>query len=212
VEQSANAPCTRVAATQGVKTVFWIFITALLLAVIGACSSDPYRYIPATNRATNPREAIYIVPSGTMRVQWAAIDDVKVQKDQPEVKTVHLRLIASNHSKNGDWTIDPSDFFVSFASGDQVRPLVTDPKILTVRPGELSAMDLFFPLPPSLKSSDDIREFDFHWNAQTADQKVVETTPFDRIKIEQYSAYSPYYWGGPIYPSYSAGVGVAWGR
>jgi hypothetical protein len=211
VEQSANAPCTRVAATQGVKSLFRILIAATLLAAIAACSSDPYRYVPATHRATNPREAIYIVPSGTMRVQWASIDDFKAAKDQPEVKVVHLRLIASNHSQNGDWTVDPSDFFVSFATGDQVRPVVTDPKTLTVRPGELSVMELFFPLPPSLKSSDDIREFDFHWNAQTADQKVAETTPFDRIKIVQYSD-SPYYWGGPIYPSYSAGVGVAWGR
>lgn len=182
-----------------VSGVFLLFLTV-------ACSTNPYRYVPATNQATDPKQAIYPLSDGSVRVQYAGIQDYEVQKDQPKIKVLHLRLLTSNSSSEGVWKVDTSQFFVAFSNGQRAQVLAANPANLEVRPGELRGTDLLFALPEGLKSAEDFGEFDFHWEVQGVHHNYAQTTAFDRVKIEQYVANSPYY------PYYGGGMGVAWTR
>ena len=195
-----------------------VFLAAVLALGLGACASDPYRYVPADHRSTTFKEAIYSIPadnpSGTVRVQFVGLEDLKPKgpkgNDEAKVSVIHLKIIASNHSKVGNWQVNPQEAFLAFSNGATARPLETLPENLVVQPGQLSGMDFYFQLPPGLKGSKDIPEFDFHWHVTAVDQNVAQTTPFDRIEIpNQYASYNSY-WDGPYYPGYTASMGFGW--
>lgn len=181
---------------------------------LGACASDSYRYIPATHQSTTYKDAIYSIPSdnpsGTVRVQFVGIEDLQPKGGQQKVKAMHLKLLASNQSKVGNWQINPLGTFISFSNGTTAAPLETTPDNLIVQPGQLSGMDFYFALPPGLDGAKDVPAFDFHWTVMAVDQNVAQTTPFDRIELStQYAAYDPY-WDGPYYPGFSVGTGFGW--
>jgi len=195
-------------------TVSSTLVVVIGSLALGACATQDYRYVPADHRSTTLREAIYSVPadnpSGTVRVQFIGIEDLKAQGDQPETSVVHLRLLASNHSKAGNWQISPLGAFVSYSNGTTASPVETRPENLVVQPGQLSGMDLYFQLPSGVKGPKDIPAFDFHWNVMAGDQRVAQATPFDRIEVStQYASYNPY-WDGPYYPGFSVGTGFGW--
>jgi hypothetical protein len=195
-------------------------LTSIVLS--GLACSTPQTYVPAERRATSTKgnEAIYNEPpgnpTGTVRIQYEGIDDYEVQKGK-KVRALHLHMVASNHATQGTWNIHPNDSFVSFPNGTRAQPVAANPPTLELQPGELRPMELYFPLPAGLKSEDDIREFDFHWQAKAVDQTVTETTPFDRVPVQQYIAYDPYWDAGAFYPSYPyypgtrAGLGFGFG-
>jgi hypothetical protein len=197
------------------KTAVFVALVAVPGALgLGGCASPDYRYVPADHRSTTLREAIYSIPagnpSGTVRVQFVGIEEQKQQGDRPEISVVHLRLLASNHSKAGNWQISPLGAFVSYSNGTSAGPLSRTPENLVIQPGQLSGMDLYFQLPPGLQGPKDIPAFDFHWNVMAVDQNVAQATPFDRIEIStQYAAYDPY-WDGPNYPGFTGGMGFGW--
>lgn len=109
--------------------------------------------------------------------------------------------------------VNPNEQSISFPNEQQVKPLlatsdsISTPQ-MTIKPGELRVLDLFFPTPVMKDSESKIPEFDFHWQIQAGNKKVKGTTPFDRIEIYDppqviypYTPY-PYYtygygWGGP---------------
>lgn len=197
----------------------WIATTLCVLAA--SCASEDYRYVPATHRANLITGAIYDeppdAPTGSVRVQFAGIGDVQMVKDGPKTKSLHLKLVASNHAASGFWNLNASDFFVSFPDGSITRLLVGTPSSIQVPPGGLLAMDIYFPLPEKMSSEKEIAEFDFHWKGTAIDRPIGETTAFDRIQLPTYYATADPYWDGfygysPYGPTYSAGLGYGWGR
>ena len=174
-----------------------ILLTAVSISTLsGACAYQQYRYVPTEHAATlstDHTEAVYQEPaekpSGSMRVQYAGIEDLVSGTDQSKVPALHLRLVASNSAESGNWNLSSRDTFVSFPDGVRAEAVISKPASLSVGPGELRGMDLYFTLPEKLNSSGKLPEFDFHWQVQAINQNIAETTGFDRVKDPDVYAY-----------------------
>ena len=187
--------------------------TLLLALFLGGCATEDYRYVPADHRASSMKEAIYNEPkndpSGSVRIEYVGVEK------SPD--SIHLKLVASNHSPSGVWRIDSSSFFVAFPDGVKSYVAKAEPTKLQIPSGALLGMDLYFPLPSDIKSESQVPEFDFHWSAQAIGKNVQETTAFDRVRIpKRYASVDPYWDSFYNYSPYSYGpetaLGYGWGH
>jgi hypothetical protein len=173
-----------------------VVLVVIGCAMMAACASTEYRYLPAEHLAPDGKgQAVYVeppgMPSGKMRILSWGIVDIKPQDDQKTFPALHLRISISNQSKDQEWAVNAQDQSVSFPNQGQSRPIVaysekTSTSSLVVKPGELRWVDLYFPLPKGAESAKDLSQFDFHWQIYAGNQLIRDTTLFDRAEIPEY--------------------------
>ncbi len=196
---------------------FYLNIIMFTVIFFVSCASQRYSFIPAEHQASASRirnEAIYSIPekspTGIVRILSLGVKEIESEKGGDKTPALLLRIALSNHGENTNEILDIRDQFVSFSNAGSSEVLFSNfdhqllPR-LEVKPGELRALDLYFKLPPFMKSESDIPEFDFHWKIQIGHEKISKVTPFDRIPIPDY------YYGPNYYPPYFYPYGWGWG-
>jgi len=203
---------------------------ALAPLVLMACY-DSYIYRPAEQATATMRgqpAARYQVPpespKGDVRIASFGVAEVDLRTDgeTQEVPMLHLRMVISNESDQ-PWQVDTRQLTVSFRQGAVHRPAYVNteqapgtPEMPIAAHGQRT-LDLYYPLPPGSRGAKDIPDFDFVWQVNTAERRVAERTPFERLALDY--VYPSYYasrgwygpgwwgpggWGGPL------GWGPSW--
>lgn len=159
--------------------------------------------------------AVYAIPPDAPRGELKAISygvvEVSAQDGTGDVlRAIHLRAVVTNGSDKA-WTFDAREqrlevdahgpsapAFVSADAGDA-------PPIVTIAPGKLRVVDLFFVLPTDLQAAAELPGFDADWSVNTGGGVVAERTPFERLSLEplrEYAVYDygpAYFWGPPYW-------------
>lgn len=190
-----------------------------LSGLLSGCAGEMYLFEPA-EQATATIEgysaARYAIPPeaprGDLRVASFGVTDIE-QAGGDEVAAIHVRLVISNDSSAGPWSVDTRKVRLEVRGrGDIGAPLVsTDGEglpVVSVAPGRQRVIDLFYPLPEEMEGASDVPAFDLIWAVRTEAREVVERTPFERIEFERSPRmaatagaewYGPYWWYDPWY-------------
>lgn len=201
-----------------------IALPGLVVAVAG-CAERSFVYRPveqATATMDGQAAARYLVPPeaprGDVRIGSFGVMDVAPQDEAAEVTALHVRMVVSNDSDTGPWSIDTRSLRAELRGvGDAGVPMVNAEAealpMVEVPPGQQRTINLFYPLPEGLADAEDVPAFDLVWQVQTASRLVTERTPFERMEIEPRPAprygyygygpgwYGPYWWYDPwFYP------------
>lgn len=190
-----------------------------LLGLVAGCAGETYLFEPAEQatatiegysaaRYTIPPEA----PRGDVRIASFGVHDIE-QAGGEDVPAIHVRLVISNDSGAGPWSVDTRRVHMEVrGKGDIGAPLVsTDGQglpVVDVAPGRQRVIDLFYPLPDGMEGASDVPAFDLLWVVKTDTREVAERTPFERIEFERAPRsavsggaewYGPYWWYDPWY-------------
>jgi hypothetical protein len=184
--------------------------------LLGICTSAGYKYVPIQDQVNATRSRSDIIyseppqrPEGRVKIRSLGIADIEPKPHGQKVRSLHIRL-AISHQGSRPWEFNTRDQTVSFPNSPQMRPfwVNTDDSHLpnlVIPSNELRVVDLYFRLPSSYESADNIPEFEFYWNLLVGNQKIAESTPFDRVQVSERVA--------TVYPydGYPAGMGLGWG-
>jgi hypothetical protein len=206
-------------------SIHWLALSGWI--ALSASCAHQYAYVPETG-VTAPMAgrvaAEYAIPLGAprgdLRIASYGIVAVAAQAaPEKHLHALHLRIMASNRSDTL-WTLDTREQRLDLDGRGQSAPAFasaspgTPPPLLTIPPSGKRVVDLFFPLPDELQNSASLPAFGAIWCIDAGGQRIVERTPFERLRAEpvEYGGYDygpdDYYWGPPywyntLYPDYA---------
>ncbi len=100
-----------------------------------------------------------------------------------------MRIEITNNQTES-WTLNTADQTLSIGDQGKSSPayinLETKEKelpLITIHPKEKKTVDLYYTLPEDSKNETEISKVQLSWRVQTADQKIHETTSFERIEV-----------------------------
>jgi hypothetical protein len=170
-------------------------LTLSLLGMAACASQQRFYYQPeeqASARIAGRPAARYTIPPeqprGDVRVATFGVTEIELGRGEP-IPALHVRLIASNDAGERTWTLDTRDIRVQLAGRPPrgaafVNADVVGLPVLEIPPGQSRTVDVYMPLPDDLEGAGDIPQFDVLWSVRTDERRVVERTPFERIRIE----------------------------
>ena len=205
----------------------FLFASALAGALGGGCATSGYVFAPAEQATASiggyPAANYALPPEGPRgKLEAASFGIVAMQVNDggAETRFLQVRLSVANNNDVAAWTVDTRQQLLALPGEGQSRPAFAnsdqqDLPNITVAPGQKRTIDLYYALPLPLQSADHIPQFELLWHVQTPSREVAERTPFERIKIEEPSAwaYADEYPDGYPYGYFgygSLGWGATW--
>lgn len=208
------------------------------LAITG-CSAT-YAFVPVTSTPSSiagQPATDYAIPSpaphGHLRIASFGINELGV-RDAPDqhASALHIRVLVTNRSEQA-WALDAREQQVALQGHAIGTPALataspgtgSSPPVVTIAAGATRFIDLFFPLPADMQEPGDIPAFELISRVLTDQGLVVETTPFERVEVDDYpnggpseSGFGPYawdYWDSPFwynaaYVGFYGGVPLPW--
>jgi len=202
-------------------------VFALALA-LSACASE-YAYVPRAGDVVTVEGragAEYPVPADAPRgsVRVSSDGALDVGNEDERMRALHARVVVTNRS-DVPWTFDVREPRAIIDGEERAAAFATagadaETPVVTIAPGAVRAIDLFFPLDGS---SDEVPLFELRWRLTAGAAPVQERTPFERVDVDDAPepAYEPYYggfvwgpsyWVNPLYPRWRFAGTVTVGR
>lgn len=196
---------------------------ALVAFAATACAgSSNYVYTPDTANATAaglpaartpiPQER----PQGAIEVTSYGVTEL--QQGDAKIPALHVRTTISNDGDDTPWTVDTTQQLVEIPGEGRSRAIFANadvgtlPKV-TIAKHERRVLDLYFPLPDTIRGESHLPRFDLLWQVDTASRTVASRTSFERMNQEPqvayatgpvgwplWAGYGPYWWYDPFYP------------
>jgi hypothetical protein len=186
-------------------------MTRLYALALAACSQS-YMYMPDTVNAQVggvpaakvgiPQEA----PQGSIQLVSYGVTEA----DGNHVLRVQFDV--SNDADDRPWRFDPCAQRVEIEDLGRVHALGAMRSFTVVRYAH-RVVDLYFPLPPEIRSNHELPRFDMLWQVDTGRRLVASRTEFDRVDEDYTYAYAepfksghgyypyPYWWYAPMFPA-----------
>jgi hypothetical protein len=195
---------------------------ALIAAAMSCAGSSNYVYKPDTANVTTAglpaaRTAIpQEQPQGAIEVVSYGVTELA--RDDMKIPALHVRAIVTNDGDDTPWTLDTTQQLVEIPGEGQSRAMYVNSDVgtlpnVTVGKHERRVIDLYFPLPETIRGESRLPRFDLLWQVNTAARTVSSRTSFDRMTPAPevayrpvpsawplWAGYGPYWWYDPFYP------------
>jgi hypothetical protein len=185
--------------TPTIRRTLWLHGAAIATCLAGC--EPRYLYRPqenATAQIAGHVAADYSVPSeraaGNVRIAAYGITDLPIEARGAGLpaRALHLRVVVFNNSPR-PWVMDARDQRADVRGVGQLRATFarSDHRglpIVTVQPASRATLDLYFALPASANRARAVPEFDALWRLDAGGVRVVERTPFERLRVVPYYA------------------------
>jgi len=197
-----------------------IHVAAIAIAFAAACGGTNYVYVPeGANTVDNGRPVTRISitheqPRGEVRVESRGITRLDGRTDRA-IDVIHLRMVVGNDSDDAPWMVDTREQLIEIPGEGRSAPIFANSDresmpIVEVPRREKRIVDLFYPLPSTVKDEDDLKGFELLWQVNTGERVVAQRTPFGRQSTEPppeytgslYAGWGPYWWYDPYYSSH----------
>ncbi len=165
---------------------FFLFVT------LASCTTTRFGYYPLAQRETvsmTERGASFPVhlgnSEGTVHAMSLGIVDLKSHKSGAQYSALHLGVTLFNSKGTLTWSVAPRDLKVQLSGlgtsiPAYVRSNSTVPATITIPPGTVRRVDLYYPLPPDKKVANEFNGFNFQWKLTSGKESFAQTTPFIR--------------------------------
>jgi len=184
------------------------------IASLAACAIAPeYYYAPTPTTVTRsgvPIQSFAVPPDGGQG--YVDVSTYGIVQTPRGDRTLHVRMEVSNAGDTSPWTVDIRDQLVDIPGVGQSRPLSANAGLqtlpaVTIGRGQQSTIDLYYPLPPSVRDAEDLPGFDFAWQVTTSSRPVTGRAHIGRVEVEDaalaptyVATWGPYWWYDPLYP------------
>jgi len=189
-----------------------------------ACATPDYVYRPQTANAVASGVPVARNPVPPERpqgsVETASFGVTLLQQGDVALPALHIRMTVSNDGDSTPWQVDTRRQTIDIAGQGRATPLFAnaDAKsmpILLIPRGQKRVIDLYFPLPGTVKDASGLPKFDLLWHVETPERLVSSRTSFERMELEpvdmyagywgmgwpSWSGYGPFWWYDPFFPS-----------
>src|SRR5262249_37770424 len=128
-------------------------------------------------------------PRGDVTVVSYGVTELQVAPESGAHEPfVHVRMTVANNNADGPWTVDTREQLLAIGGEGQSRPAYVNTDqpgspTLTLAAGQKRALDLYYPLPATMRGASALPSFDLVWNVHTDRRVVAERTPFERIRV-----------------------------
>jgi hypothetical protein len=185
-------------------------IFAALLVTIGCASGhtlyrgeEPATALllgrPALVYPLPPRSALE-TPHGEVRMAVLGIATIAPRgADGAPVRAVHVTLVADNHDDRAPWQLDTRRQIGGLVGRGQSRAAfaassVGQPPIVTIQPGSVARVDLYYPLPHVMQRVTQVGQFDLLWLVTTPEGAFADEASFGRMHLEAPARPDIYAW------------------
>jgi hypothetical protein len=192
--------------------------------MLGCAGTSDYVYTPNTSNATAaglPASRTLIPPERPQgSIEVLSYGATRLNRDDARIPALHVRAIVSNDSDDSPWTFDTTQQLVEIAGEGRSRAIFANADvgtlpIVTIGRSEKRTVDLYFPLPETMRDEKNLAGFDLVWQVNTPARAVASRTSFDRVEQKPeyqagyavgygawpwYAGYGPYWWYDPFYP------------
>jgi hypothetical protein len=198
-------------------------ISAIIALGILGCAGQNYAYPPEAANALSPagppaaRTQIPLErPRGSVEVASYGITDLR--SDGIKIPVLQVRMTVRNDSDDGPWLIDTRRQLAQIPGEGRSAPMYVNGDARSLREvpigrGQRRVIDLYYPLPATIRGDAQLRRFDVLWQVETSERTVASHDTFDRIEVEPeeesadlyqpwplWSGYGPNWWYDPFYP------------
>jgi hypothetical protein len=188
-------------------------------ALLGCAATSSYLYSPPapsywsdgypTAELAVPPEA----PQGKVAVTSFGVTEVAPDGSRP-VAALHVRLAVSNDGDATPWTLTTSDQLVEIPGEGRSRPFFVNTDVQTLPTVSLAqherrVIDLYYPLPTSIRDDSALPAFEVLWqvttparpySSRTRFQRVEQAPPPGHTEIRFWTGWGPHWWYDPLYP------------
>jgi hypothetical protein len=139
--------------------------------------------LPAAYEAIPPE-----APRGHVRIAMMGFADIVPEgASRAALHALEVRMIVANNSDRA-WTLDTREQVATLPNGDERRPeyvTVRDavPPQIPIAARSEKTIELFYPLPDSMRNQSQVPSFDVVWQVDTDARRVVQRTPFERSQV-----------------------------
>ncbi|HEX2690422.1 MAG TPA: hypothetical protein VHN14_27595 [Kofleriaceae bacterium] len=193
-----------------------------MAGMLGCAGTSDYVYTPdVTNaraaglpatRTPIPQEQ----PQGAIEV--ASYGITALHREDMTIPALHVRAIVTNDGDDTPWTLDTTQQIVEIPGEGQSRAMYVNTDVgtlpnVTIAKHERRVLDLYFPLPDTIRDEAHLPRFELLWQVNTPARTVASRTSFERVEKEPEVAYQPglatwplwvgygpYWWYDPFYP------------
>lgn len=193
---------------------------ALCAAALFGCAPN-YVYTPETRNAVSgglpsTRTAIpQEQPQGSVEV--TSYGTTELQQGNARVPAVQVRMTIINDGDDTPWTLDTNRQLLEIPGEGRSAPMFVNgdaqgfPNV-TIARRERRTLDLYYPLPATIKGERELPRFDLQWEITTPARTVASSTAFDRVEQQAaspvyvaevgpyWAGYGPYWWYDPLFP------------
>jgi hypothetical protein len=197
-------------------------VLAVIASTLSCAGTSDYVYTPDTANVTAaglpaartpiPQEK----PQGAIEV--ASYGVTELRRDDMTLPALHVRVIITNDGDNQPWTLDTTQQLVEIPGEGRSRAIYVNSDVrtlpnVTIARQERRVLDMYFPLPDTMREESRLPRFSLLWQVNTAARTVASRTSFDRVTPEPevryavapagwplWAGYGPYWWYDPFYP------------
>jgi hypothetical protein len=195
---------------------------AIIASAASCAGSSNYVYKPDTANVTAAglpaaRTAIpQEQPQGAIEVVSYGVSEL--ERDGLKIPALHVRAVVTNDGDDKPWTLDTTQQLVEIPGEGRSRAMYVNADVgtlprVTVGKHERRVVDMYFPLPDTVRGESRLPKFDLLWQVDTAARTVSSRTSFDRLEPQTrvavapsawplWAGHGPYWWYDPFYPRY----------
>ena len=193
-------------------------LPSILLAIVltaAGCADTTYVYRPAENATASLgglTGAKYPIPAGhpAGEVVVASTGVTELTLADVATRVLLVRMIVTNQTDDATWSVDTRQQTATI-EGQLQAPIYASvqnqpaPSVVQIARGERRNIDLYYRLPGSSDTNENVPRFDLAWSVRTGSQTFAESTSFNRLAVEPMYVSDGYY--GPGYYRYGPGFG-----
>lgn len=195
----------------------------LAAGALGCAGSDRYVYTPEmanaqasglpASRTPIPQES----PQGSVEILSYGVTDVRSGPEGRPVRALHVRMAVTNDGDSTPWKLDTGEQLVQIPGEGRSRAMFVNSDVrtlpnVTIGRRERRVLDLYYPLPDTIRDAGKLPRFEILWQVTTPARTVASRTAFDRagpVRSEAvaeatywpyWAGYGPYWWYDPWYP------------
>jgi hypothetical protein len=158
----------------------WIAVAATI--ALAGCAHDAARSPGEQAAASRAPDAVYALPSGGL-VRLAVLGMREVPATtlgQNGFRALVVRMVLDNSDGAAAWTVDPSEQVARIADYGQMLPAHVVTQKLTVPAGQLTTLDLLYPVPRPEYGPEMPRSVALEWRVHTTAGEIRERSVLDR--------------------------------
>lgn len=174
-----------------------------VLTAVGilACGGPSYVYTPESpnevaaglpaSRTPIPQER----PQGAVEVTSYGI--TKLQQGDARIPALHVRMVVTNDGDDTPWRLDTRQQLVDIPGEGHTPPMYVNGDVSTmptvaIPRRERRVLDLYYPLPATVRDDAHLPRFELLWQVQTQARTVASRAAFDRRQEEKQPSPYPY--------------------
>jgi hypothetical protein len=153
-------------------------------------------------------------PHGFVELVSFGMTELRPRGTDLSITTLHVRVAVTNDEDDTAWTLRPADQLLELPGEGRSRAIYVNTDqaegtAFSIAKRDHRVFDLYYPLPATIASADQVPWFELHWQLVTPARLVTSATRFEPLagpppaapQVIFYAGWGSHWWFDPTYPN-----------